>query len=232
MKNNAIRVLAEIAIFAALGFALDALEGGIFKGVFPNGGSIGFAMIPVLIIAYRRGMGPGILCGLILSIVQMLGGVYVISGKSYDGALSVLAPIAQISLDYVLAYTVVGFAGAFAGMYKHGDNKTKIIAIIVGSVIGGLLKYTCHLLSGGLFWLDPSIEFLGVNGGSWVYTFWYNGLYMIPNIILCTIVMVIIALVYPAFLNPDAPKEIVNDVEKVEAVEEDSNSESKEESNE
>lgn len=40
-------MLAEIAIFAALGFALDIIQGGIWRGVFINGGSIGFGMIPL-----------------------------------------------------------------------------------------------------------------------------------------------------------------------------------------
>mgnify|MGYP000501998621 CR=1 FL=1 len=42
-KNKlSVRVAAEIAIFAALAFAFDAIQGGIFKGVFASGGSIGF----------------------------------------------------------------------------------------------------------------------------------------------------------------------------------------------
>lgn len=201
-KKISVRVLAEIAIFAALGFALDALQGGIFKGVFVNGGSIGIAMVAVFIIAYRRGLIAGLACGLVLSLVQMLGGVYVISGATYDGAMKVIAPFIQILLDYVLGYTVVGIAGAFSGRYKKSDNfKQKMVWIIVGTVIAGLAKYACHVLSGGLFWLDPSIEFMGVNGGSWLYSFVYNGAYCIPNIIICTAVMILIAKIYPAFLD-------------------------------
>lgn len=201
-KKISVRVLAEIAIFAALGFALDALQGGIFKGVFVNGGSIGFAMVPVFIIAYRRGLVPGIVCGLVLSLIQMLGGVYVISGATYSGAMKVIAPFAQVLLDYVLGYTIVGIAGAFSGKYKNSANfKEKAVWIIVGTVIGGLGKYACHILAGGFFWLDPEIEFMGVNGGSWLYTFVYNGAYCIPNIIICTAIMVLIAKVYPAFLD-------------------------------
>ena len=201
-KKISVRVLAEIAIFAALGFALDALQGGIFKGVFVNGGSIGFAMVPVFIIAYRRGLIPGIVCGLVLSLIQMLGGVYVISGATYSGAMKVIAPFAQVLLDYVLGYTIVGIAGAFSGKYKNSKEfKEKALWIVVGTVIGGLGKFAAHVLSGGLFWLDPEIEFMGVNGGSWLYTFVYNGAYCIPNIIICTAIMVLIAKVYPAFLE-------------------------------
>ena len=209
-KKFSVKVLVEIAIFAAIGFALEILQSGIFKGVFANGGSIGLAMVPVFIISYRRGLIPGLVCGLILSIVQMLGGVYVIGTAEYSGAMKVLAPFFQISLDYVLGYTVVGFAGAFAGLYKNSkDFKQKVLWIIVGTVVGGLLKFTCHVLSGGFFWLNPDAGIFGVNGASWLYTFVYNGAYSIPNIIICTSVMVLIAKLYPIFLNPEEKEEVL-----------------------
>lgn len=99
MKKNklSVRVAAEIAIFAALAFAFDAIQGGIFKGVFASGGSIGFGMLPILVIAYRRGLLPGIICGFIVSIIQMLGGIYVINGSSFDNSfLQVMGPFLQI----------------------------------------------------------------------------------------------------------------------------------------
>jgi hypothetical protein len=48
-----IRVLAEIAIFAAIAYVLDLFQGIWFQGVWPNGGSIGIAMVPIFVIAYR-----------------------------------------------------------------------------------------------------------------------------------------------------------------------------------
>ena len=107
-------------------------------------------------------------------------------------------PFLQIMLDYVLAYTVVGVAGAFSGMYKNGIGKKKLVAILIGCILGGMLKYFCHAASGVFFW--PG-EMWGVSGA--LYSWLYNGLYMIPNIIVCTVVMLIIAKVYPIFLNPD-----------------------------
>ncbi|MCR5706550.1 MAG: energy-coupled thiamine transporter ThiT [Acholeplasmatales bacterium] len=197
MKKFNVRVLAEIAIFAAIGFVLDVLQGGIWKSAFPNGGSIGFAMIPVFIICYRRGFVPGILCGLILSIVQMLGGIYVINSGSMEGWKSTAGPFVQVMLDYVLGYTVCGFAGCFAGLYHKSETKgQKLLWIIVGCSVGSLLKYASHTLSGCFFW--PG-EMWGVSG--YAYSFLYNGLYCIPNWILCTAIMVLVALFYPAFIN-------------------------------
>lgn len=199
------RVLAEVAIFAALAFALDALQGGIWRGVFASGGSIGLAMVPIFVISYRRGLLPGILCGFILSIVQMLGGVYVINAASYENAfLRAMGPFLQILLDYVLAYTVVGFAGAFAGGYSNGKTRgAKIGWIVLGTVLGGLLKYACHVVAGGVFWLNQGATFMNVADASWGYSFLYNGAYCIPNIVICTAVMVLVARFYPQFLTPN-----------------------------
>ena len=56
-----IRVMAEIAIFAALGFVLDLVQGAYSNALFGNGGSIGIAMIVVFLISYRRGLGVGLI---------------------------------------------------------------------------------------------------------------------------------------------------------------------------
>lgn len=199
MKNFSVKVLCEIAIFAAIGFVLDILQGGIWKGAFANGGSIGFAMVPIFIISYRRGLVPGLICGLLLSLVQMLGGIYVINGSSMEGWKQTFGPFLQIMLDYVLAYTVVGFAGAFSGAYKKANSfKKQVLFLILGCVLGGMLKYFSHAFAGIFFW--PG-KMWGITGA--MYSWLYNGLYMIPNIIVCTGIMILIAKVYPIFLNPD-----------------------------
>ena len=55
-----IRTICEIGLFAALGFILDEIQGALSGSLFIAGGSIGFAMIAVLIIAYRRGLIPAL----------------------------------------------------------------------------------------------------------------------------------------------------------------------------
>ena len=230
MKEKfSVRVLAEIAIFAAIGFALDALQSGIFKGVWVNGGSVGIAMIPVFIIAYRRGLIPGLLCGLVLSLVQMLGGIYVLPAATFDNKfMQAMGPFIQVMLDYVLAYFVVGFAGAFAGLYKKAEsNKMKYVWISCGVVLGGLLKYACHVAS-GYFWLDDSINFWGVNGGTMIYSFVYN-LYAVFNVIICLPLMILIAKFYPKFLNANYSEMDNKDLDKDEPIE--SNLDEKNENN-
>lgn len=197
------RVLAEVAIFAALAFALDALQSGVWRGVFASGGSIGLAMLPIYLISYRRGLFPGILCGLIVSLVQMLGGIYVINATDYENVfLRVMGPFLQIMLDYILAYTVVGLAGSFAGAYHSSKKRSKkILWMMAGCLLGGLCKYACHVVAGGVFWLNQGSSFLNVPDTSWVYSFLYNGAYCIPNIIICTGLMILLVRFYPQFID-------------------------------
>lgn len=200
-KNLSVKVMAEIGMMVAIGFALDAFQGGVWKGLFPNGGSIGLAMVPIFIIAFRRGLIPGVIAGLILSLIQMLSGIYVIQGASLSNEfLKVCGPFIQIFLDYVLGYTLVGFAGCFFKKYHTSDKNMKYI--IIGCVLGGLLKFLSHFLAGVFFW--PG-EIFGVSGVG--YSFIYNGLYCIPNIIICTIVMFLIAKYYPQFINVNEGEE-------------------------
>lgn len=200
-----VRILAEIAIFAAIGFALDYLQGALWSGVFFNGGSIGLAMVPIFIISYRRGLIPGILCGLILSFVQLLG-----------GSIYVLA-FWQFMLDYIFAYTLVGFAGLFASLYKKSNSfGVKLIWILVGCFLGGMLKYSSHVIAGIAYWLgNGEGTFLGVADNSALFSWVYNGAYCIPNIIISMVVMVIIAKFYPIFLNPEEKDDVKEETEEV-----------------
>ena len=209
------KVIVEIAIFAAIAVALDFIQGAFFKGIWPNGGSLGIAMVPIFIICYRRGLLPGLLCGLIVSIVQMLGGINSVQGQTFDNDfLRAMGPFIQIMLDYILAYTVVGFAGCFAGKYAKGkDIKTKLIWIIVGTLIGGLLKFLCHFLA-GYFWLNMYNDpMMGVDDTTMMFSFVYNGTYCIPNAIICTIIMVVIARFYPQLLE-DNKEEVQEEIKE------------------
>ena len=181
-KNEKVRIIIEVAIMTAIAFALDFVQGGLTRGLFPNGGSIGLAMVPILVLAYRRGFVPALISGFILAIIQMAGGVYAIASEWYSVLL-------QILLDYVLAYPLVAFAGLFYKNFHNEENKkSRTKWIIIGSVLGGLLKYTSHVLAGMFFWKN-----LDFAGGPVLYSFLYNGSYMIPNIIISTLLVVLVA---------------------------------------
>lgn len=195
--HGTIKMIAEITIISALAYALDLVQGFICQSFFVNGGSIGIAMLPILFISYRRGFLAGLISGLMLSVLQMIasGGLYVISGAWYLIGL-------QVMLDYIIAYPLVAFAGLFYKSFQNSKNfKQKNTFLIIGSVTGGLLKLLCHFLAGVIFWSSSCPE--GFPGGPYVFSFVYNGGYMIPNIIINTLLLSILAYKMPKLFKSD-----------------------------
>ena len=202
MKNtsNKIKTISEIGMFAALGFVFDALQGIFTKGIFINGGSIGFAMIAVLIVGLRRGFLPALLTGLIMGILDVADGAYVLN-------------FWQLCLDYIFPYMFVAFAGLLRPLFVRAESKQgKILWIIVATIVGGMGKFLSHYLAGIIFWADPS-------GFAWdlkdmapaLYCFVYNIAFVGPSIVLTGALLVII--------YASAPKILTNKADKNEAVE-------------
>ncbi len=148
MKN--VKLMVEAGAMIALAFVLSKID--LFT--MPQGGSVSpGAILPILFLAYRWGIGPGILAGILLGILKMILGGYVIG------------PV-QAILDYPLAYGVLGIAGlAHPFLYKDNENhsfstankdnshKPLVIALSF-AFLAALLKYVCHVLSGLLFFSD------------------------------------------------------------------------------
>ena len=187
--STLVTTLCEVGIFAALGFVFDELQGILFKGVFPNGGSIGFAMIAVLIIAYRRGFIPALLTGLIMGIFDIATSAYIIH------------PV-QLLLDYIFPYAFVGFAGLLKPFFDKYDKKSsRLLWLIAGTTVGGLLKFTSHYIAGVVFWADPSGFAWELNNmNAWLYCFIYNIAFIGPSILLTGALLVVLYLKAPRVL--------------------------------
>ena len=187
--NNIVRTLCEIGIIAALGFVFDELQGILFKGIFVNGGSIGFAMIAVLVMAYRRGWLPAILTGLLMGLMDVATSAYI------------LHPV-QLLLDYILPYAIVGLVGLLRPLYIKAESKSsKILWLISGAVIGGLLKFTSHYLAGIIYWADPAYFAWNLNEmNPYLYCFVYNIAFIGPSIVLCAGLLVVMYLTAPKIL--------------------------------
>ena len=194
MKNTPkiVTTLCEIGIFAALGFVLDELQGILFKSVFPNGGSIGFAMIAVLIIAFRRRyVWQALLVGLIIGLFDIATSAYIIHPM-------------QLLLDYILPYFLVGFAGIFKIFFDRTQSKgIKILWLIVATFVGGMLKFLSHYLAGVFFWADPSAFAWGLgNMNAYLYCFVYNIAFIGPSIVLTGALLVAVFLRAPQVFFP------------------------------
>ncbi len=179
-QKTKIITMAEIAIFASIGFILDLLA-SLYSGFFVNGGSISFAMIAVVILAYRRGSVAGICCGLIMGLLDLTDGFYTYAETWYESIL-------QIGMDYIFTYMIIGIVALAKPLIKRINY---VIVITLSTIVGGLLKFLFHFLSGILYWPEfpgqPILE-------RCVYSLLYNGSYMLPSIILSSIVISIMAI--------------------------------------
>ena len=181
MKNKEkILIIAEIAIFAAIGLVLDLLA-TFYSGYFPFGGSISMAMIPIIIISFRRGAIVGVLCGVIVGLVSMsYTPVYSIADTWYNVFL-------QIGMDYIFSYMLAGIVGIFKPLIKKMNH---VFIITMATLVAGILKFGSHFLSGILYWPEfpdqPMLE-------RCIYSLVYNGGYMIPTIIICCLINFVIS---------------------------------------
>src|SRR5690606_1335246 len=102
MRNNGVRFISEMGIFIALRLVLALLAGLYSYSIWPLGGSISIAMIPIFIMSFRYGLKGGLVSGFAVGSIQILWGG------------SGLVHWIQVLLDYTLAYAVVGLAGIYA----------------------------------------------------------------------------------------------------------------------
>ncbi|MDF2068408.1 energy-coupled thiamine transporter ThiT [Bacillus sp. Cr_A10] len=191
MKNQRVLLLVEIAIFAALGYILDIIGFGM-----PQGGTVTFVLVPVILIAFRRGIVAGIITGFLIGMLQ------VVTGRFYAAPLSLEVVILQVGIDYFIAFMVAGFAGllrpAFLKAYENKDKMKMATAVIIGAFIAAFLRYLAHVTSGILFFG----EFAG-DQNVILYSLIYNSTYMIPVFLLAAFVCMILFLKAPRLILPN-----------------------------
>ena len=88
-----------------------------------------------------------------------------------------------VMLDYVLAFGLLGLAGSFYKCFSY-----KLWAIPLSGFIVTVIRYICHIASGLLIW-----HVYAENQTVLAYAVTYNGSYMIPEIIITTIVLALLS---------------------------------------
>lgn len=192
MKNQRVLILMEIAIFAALGYVLDMIGFGM-----PQGGSVTFVLVPVILMAFRRGVVAGLATGFLIGVLQ------VVTGRFYAAPLSFEIVIAQVAIDYFIAFMVAGFAGflrpAFIQAFEQKDKAKMIRAVVIGAFIAGFLRYLAHVTSGILFFS----EFAG-DQNVILYSLIYNSTYMIPVFLIAAFICSILFVKAPRLALPNS----------------------------
>lgn len=192
-----IKKLVVTAMLIALAAVLSLIR--VFS--LPFGGEITAAsMMPLVLIAYGYGIRTGVISGMVYGVIQMFLSPEVISAAFLpgEGQMALWKAIFMCALDYLLAYACLGISGVYRGKLKHESA-----SLAVGALTGTLLRYLTHIVSGAVLWGSYAEAFFsqdGLPGGqavlgqvsgvalSIVYSVIYNGLYMIPEILVTVIV--------------------------------------------
>jgi thiamine transporter len=180
--------IAEMAIAVALAAALGLVK--LF--VMPQGGSVSLEMLPILFIAVRRGLVPGLTVGVVYGFVQLL----------LPGAFLV-QPV-QVLLDYPLAFGALGLAAlvpvptspvrlVWREIRPSPARVMPFAAGLAGAVMVGVAaRFVCHFLSGIIFFSS----YAPAGQAVWVYSLTYNLLYLLPEALLTFVLLAFLVVAY------------------------------------
>ena len=201
MTNNTQRLI-KTAVLLAIATVLSVIK----MIELPFGGTITPAsMMPVVIIAFMYGTRWGIFSALVYSILQMLTGMNIVSAMFMPGEAQMVLwqAICVCFIDYVLAFTALGLGGVFKNKFKND-----VTAITLGTLVATFGRYVMHIVSGYIFygaWAEwfftqegfyafgaKLVETLSGDALSLAYSVIYNGFYMLPEIIITTILTPIV----------------------------------------
>lgn len=207
MKNNTKRI-TESAMLIALAVVLE-LVGRTVIPPMPFGGQLTLcSMLPIVLISYRHGVKWGLTAGFGYALVQMALGADTVTaafqpGYFGDGTLIGNA-IIMCLFDYILAYTLLGLGGCFRSSIKHSG-----ISLMCGTLVALGCRYLAHIVSGYVLfagwaewfftqegfpaWGAALVESLSPKMLGLTYSIVYNGMYMVPEMLLTAVAAVLIA---------------------------------------
>lgn len=168
MKELRTRLLLEIALTIALAAVLSMFT--VWR--MPQGGSVSLGMLPLFVLAFRRGLLPGLVAGGLYGLVDLMVDPY--------------PPVhwVQPILDYPVAYLLVGLAGVVSAALIPAlrDRASRRIAFLMaaGITLGATGRYVAHFVSGMVFFG----EFAPAGQPIWLYSALYN-LYVPVSAVAC-----------------------------------------------
>lgn len=157
-KQWTARTVAFAALAVALSFVLSLFR--LYR--MPSGGSITPAsMLPVMLFAAAFGVGPGVLAGAVLGVLQYMQGGWFLN-------------VWQFLLDYVLAYAALGLCGLYAHVREKKDWQLFLFMLLATFV-----RFVSATLAGYMFWDTAFVASMA-----------YNGTYLIPDLAICMVLAV------------------------------------------
>ncbi len=137
----------------------------------PQGGSITLAsMFPLVLYSMIFGPVAGIASGIAYGMLQLIQDMYVVN-------------IAQLLLDYPLAFGCIGLAGITPKAIKHIQLRT-FLAVTLALLGRGIM----HILSGWLFFGEYAPEGMS----TFIYSLAYNGTVIVGELVITLILAMIL----------------------------------------
>lgn len=184
-KDSKSRKVAICATTLALTFLLSKIK---ISGIWLNGGGITlFSMAPIIILSFGYGKKEAMLVGFCYGILKLIFGFshFASLTKIYDVIIAGM-------LDYILAYTAIGFASAF----KINRIKNSYFNLCFCIICVFFLRFLFHFVSGIIVWsslLDPKLPRTYII----YWSLHYNIFYILPEMIVTIIGVNAIRLKWP-----------------------------------
>lgn len=190
MRDERVRTMVEIALAVALAAVLHFVR----LWQMPAGGNVSLEILPILVIALRRGLRVGLVAGALFGVIDLALEPYVIHW-------------AQFFLDYPLAFAAVGLAGLWSPLWRRlvasGRTPLAVATVVPAAVLTGMLgRYVAHFVSGVIFFATSAMGGPLANGQSpfadagalkaaAIYSALYN-LYVPISAVGCLVVMIVL----------------------------------------
>lgn len=168
------RAIAETGIVIALSLLLALFS----FSPLPFGGQISLEMLPLLVLAQRRGFKTGFYAGALFGFLHIMQEPVVFNP-------------AQLLLDYPLAYGILALSGLKA--FKNSPH--------LGVAAGILGRLLMHVLSGVIF-AEIFLNVRPESGSVWLLSLSYNASFLaLPSIIALILVPIVSAALRQRFRN-------------------------------
>lgn len=166
-KGNILKISIKLLTEIAMLVALSAILGMIVLYRPPQGGTVTAAMLPIIVLALRRGTVIGVIGGVLAGTLQMALDPFFVH------------PL-QVLLDYQIAWGAIGLAGLIPKLPLYS------------ALLGIIVRFLAHSTSGFIFFAQFAPEGSQVGFPLVVYVALYNATYLVPSAIIIIVFLLVL----------------------------------------
>ena len=206
--TNKTKRLTESAMLLSVAIVLE-LCSKMFIPELPFGGQVTLvSMLPVVLISYRHGVKWGLVSGVAYAMIEMAIGAKTVTAAFQPGyfgdGVMLLNALIMCLLDYLVAFTVLGLGGLFRDRIENRGR-----ALCCGVIVALGCRYVAHIFSGYILfagwaewfftqdgfpaWGASLVASLSPTALGMLYSIVYNGMYMLPEMILTVVAAALLA---------------------------------------